>query len=40
LLVRRVPGEFALYDKGNPARISTAIRILDAYFPVRTSART
>jgi hypothetical protein len=28
-LVRRVPGEFALYDKRNPVRISTGIRILD-----------
>jgi hypothetical protein len=28
-LVRRVPGEFALYDKRNPVRISTGIRVLD-----------
>jgi hypothetical protein len=28
-LVRRVRGEFALYDRRNPVRISTGIRILD-----------
>ena len=28
-LVRRVPGEFTLYDKRNPVRISSGIRILD-----------
>ena len=30
-LMRRVPGEFALYDKRNPVRISTGIRILETH---------
>lgn len=28
-LVRRVPGEFSAYDRRNPVRISTGIRIVD-----------
>ena len=37
-LVRRVPGKFALYDKRNPVRISTGIRILDDPRGVRAAS--